>query len=375
MTDTILKISRPRLTLSVLALSMLSTLCSAEAQTRSIPAIIDASTPQLMEANHVPGVSIALIQNHRLTWTGQYGVTSAEARQPVKPETIFEAASMSKPVATYITLQLVQEGKLDLDTPLVEYLGHPYIEDEPLHQQITARMVLSHRTGFPNWRRGKPLVPEFVPGTGAIYSGEAFWFLQKVIEHLKEQTFESIAREYLLDPIGMDASSYVWQEGYETTVSAGHTRAGKIPERKRKIYHEANTAYSLYTTPADYAKFLIAMMRPTDEPPMLLNDALRTLMLKPATLFRERDPVDRGDGNEKGPVYFGLGWRMENTPNGLRFCHSGSNGTGFRCYSEFIPESGNGIVIMTNSMSGDKVWQGIRAAIGPNLSDADTVKN
>src|SRR5690606_19586367 len=189
----------------VLAVSSLlsSQATSAKADERGIPEIINAVTPALMEDASVPGVSVALVQDHEIAWLGQYGVTSADDPKPVTAKTLFEAASMSKPAFALVVLRLVEEGVLDLDTPLADYLGRPYIEDEPLHKRITARMVLSHRTGFPNWRpggwrKGGPLPVKFVPGTGYGYSGEGFLFLQRVIEHLTGQTTEDLTREHLL---------------------------------------------------------------------------------------------------------------------------------------------------------------------------------
>lgn len=355
------------ITWTLLGLFLPGQLIGDTSEGREIPAIIDSVAPALMEEANVPGISVALIQNHEVVWSGQYGVTSALDPKPVTDETVFEAASMSKPAFGFVVLRLVEEGLFDLDKPLVEYLGAPYIEDEPLHEKITGRMVLSHRTGYPNWRRGNPLVPAFVPGTGYSYSGEGFLFLQRTIEHLTERSVEDLMREYLFEPLGMSASSYIWREDYNEIASEGHTRDGELLEGDRRIYRTPNTAYSLYTTPNDYAKFLIAMMRTTDQEPLLPSVELRLKMLQPITLVESRQPLDRGDGNTDGPVYFGLGWRIDTTPTGNRICHSGSNRTGFRCYSEFIPDCGNGIVIMTNSVGGVSVWQGVMAAVGVQL--------
>ncbi len=121
---------------------------------------------------------------------------------------------MSKLPATYLALQLVEREQLDLHKPLVQYLDKPYLPDQPLHEQITAYMVLVHTTGFPNWREGgwqsgNPLLVQFTPGSQFGYSGEGFLYLQRVMEHITAAPFEELAQRELLVPLNMNSSSYV----------------------------------------------------------------------------------------------------------------------------------------------------------------------
>lgn len=330
--------------------------------------IVDEAAPNLLQAAKVPGMSVALIQNHKVTWLGQYGLASVLDSKPVTADTIFEAASMSKPAFAYVFLQFVEKGKMDLDRPLADYWDKPYIENEVLHLKITGRIALSHQTGFPNWRkRGAALAPQFEPGTKYHYSGEGFLYLQRTLERVAGASSDSLTHQFLLDPLHMDASSYVWRPEYTQTAAAGHDKNAQIPEKPRLMYRRPNSAYTLYTTPAEYAKFLIEMMKPENDASALLSYKMRQQMLQPISSVPDRNPTDRGDDNTDGKVYFGLGWRIESTPKGWRYCHSGSNGTGFRCYSEFIPDSGNGIVIMTNGMNGAQVWQQLMRVIGDKL--------
>ena len=143
---------------------------------------------------------------------------------------------MSKLPAAYVTLKLIEQGKLDLDRPLREYLDHPYLTNEPLHLKITARMALSHTTGFPNWRKGGwrsggPLPVLFEPGTKFGYSGEGFTYLQRVIEHITGEPFEPYVQRTLFAPLGITSASYVWQERFEKTAAAGHDAKGAVPPR------------------------------------------------------------------------------------------------------------------------------------------------
>lgn len=319
--------------------------------------IVEQITPRLMVANHVPGVSVSVLENGELSWLGQYGIKTYGQPEAVTDQTIFEAASMSKPIYAYAVLQLVEEGVLDLDTPLVEYLEGPYIEGETLHKKITPRMVLSHTSGFPNWRNGGrqaggPISVHFEPGSDFRYSGEGFYFLQQVVEKLTSVTTEEFMQSRLLRPLGMHSSSYIWQPAYDTLAAAGHNREGDIPERERRIYKTANAAFTLYTTPSDYARFLVEMIREDRSPNHSLSTEMLNQMLTVQSTAEGRKVLERRNNSSEGSVHFGLGWKIEDLPSGNRINHTGSNSTGFRCLSEFSPQTENGIIIMTNASGG-----------------------
>lgn len=141
--------------------------------------------PTLLRDAEVPGVSIAVVSRGARVWTTSAGIAEDSSGQSVTDTTIFEAASLSKPVFAYAVLQLVEKGELSLDTPLVRYFDTAYVEDSR-GKLITARHVLTHSTGFPNWRPdGQPLRMYFTPGSRYSYSGEGLVYLQRVVEHLK----------------------------------------------------------------------------------------------------------------------------------------------------------------------------------------------
>ncbi|HTC40230.1 MAG TPA: serine hydrolase domain-containing protein, partial [Candidatus Acidoferrales bacterium] len=145
---------------------------------------LEQQVPVLLKEGTVPGASLALIRGGKTYWVHGFGVRDAKSGQPVVEDTIFEAASLSKPVFAYGVLKLVDQGKLDLDAPLSKYLPKPYIEGDPRLDKITARYVLSHRTGFPNWRPDAGLTIHFTPGERFSYSGEGFVYLQKVVQQI-----------------------------------------------------------------------------------------------------------------------------------------------------------------------------------------------
>lgn len=141
-----------------------------------------------------------------------FGVKNAKIGLPVTAETVFEAASLSKPVFAYGVLKLIDQGKLGLDVPLTTYLPKPYIDGDERLNKITARIVLSHRTGFPNWR-GKPSLKIcFTPGERFSYSGEGYIYLQRVVEHITGKPLNEYITEAVFTPLGMANSSYVWRQ-------------------------------------------------------------------------------------------------------------------------------------------------------------------
>ena len=194
--------------------------------------------PALMRQHHVPGVSIAVVQQGELRWAQGFGVADARTGRVVTAETVFEACSMSKPIVALLAVQLVQEGRLDLDRPLVEYLGRDYLPDQPAHRRITARMALTHRTGLENWRpgydeMGGPLALMFPPGSEYTYSGEGILFLQRALEAITGQPLERLAQERLFAPLGLARTSFVWSEALEADLASGHREDGGFKERTR----------------------------------------------------------------------------------------------------------------------------------------------
>ena len=310
--------------------------------------------PVWMIQHNVPGVSIALIRNRRIVRTMQFGLKKAGRPGRVDEDSVFEACSMSKPLFAYAVLKLVEQKKLNLDRPLDSYLPEPYLPDEPEAGRITTRMVLNHTTGLPNWRKGgrhaKMLTLRHKPGERFIYSGEGMWYLQRVVEQITGKPINEYMTETLMSRIGMDRSSYVWQERYPENYAHGHNKAGK-PNNYR-YYTDGNTAFSLYTTPADYARYLILMMDTTPEEDFQISAGTLNRMLTPESR--------RSEG-----VYYGLGWAIGG-PDGARYVyHGGSNGSGFRCHARFYRRDGSGIVVMTNATTGATLYNKVLDQVYP----------
>jgi CubicO group peptidase (beta-lactamase class C family) len=342
----------------------------APADPDHIPEYLDQLVPKLMSVYNVPGVSIVGIKNGEIAWDRQYGVLRAGSEKKVDRNTIFEACSMTKPVLAYLALKLVEQGKLDLDRPLVEYLDKPYLEDQPLHKRITARMVLSHTSGFPNWRPGgwqssNPLIVEFEPGTKFGYSGEGFLYLQRVIEHITSMQYCEYADKELFKPLGLTLSSHEWQASYRDIAAVHHNAQGQgQPDSNRYISDIAVAASSLYCTPTEYAKFIVEILKTDRSAPYSLNAHSLNLMFTRTTNTGWKSTLRSGSIIDD-TLWFGLGWVIERTKSGDRISHSGFNGYlfGQTCYTEFDRNKGIGIVIMTNAIGGYPLWREVIALV------------
>ena len=236
------------------------------------PSEWEAFVPSLMSKAHIPGLSIAVIREGRIVWTGAFGVRNVATGAPCDEETIFEAASLTKPLFAYLTLLYVADGKLDLDTPLINYLPEQVIVDSLLKhpldkpgfrrdwfEKITARHVLSHSSGMPHGDPIDPVYPLFFePGSEYRYSADGYYFLQLVLENMASMALEEIARRRVLDPLGMTHSSLVWRDEYEQTAANGHNMFGD-PQNHRR-WSRAHAGASMYTTATDYARFVCAVM-------------------------------------------------------------------------------------------------------------------
>jgi len=179
----------------------------------------------LMGLASVPGLGIAVVERGEVIWARTFGVLNASTQAPVREDSLFEVASMSKPVFAYGALQLVEQQRLDLDRPLVSYYRAPYLPSDPRVDRITARHILSHTSGLPNWgddAKPETLRPAFDPGTRFKYSGEGFFWLQLVVERITGLGLDAFVRTMLFEPARMRHSAFAWDEALLPNVSYGH---------------------------------------------------------------------------------------------------------------------------------------------------------
>ena len=182
------------------------------------------SVPQLMEWANVPGLAVAILRDGKLAWSRGFGVIKAGESTPVGTDTIFPAASLSKPIVAYAILRMRDANLIDIDRPLWNYLPYTDLPDIEHAKAMTARHALSHSSGLQNWRFGKDdkLQFAFKPGESFQYSGEGFYYLLRVIEQISGKGFEEYIQEAVLRPLGMANSTYGWNAAVEPKVTWGH---------------------------------------------------------------------------------------------------------------------------------------------------------
>ena len=223
---------------------------------------LEAMVSGLLAEHGTPGAAIGLLDGDEQTIVaaGSRGLD----RGAVERDTIFAAASLTKPVFALGVMALVDDGDLEMDRPLGEYLPEPYLADDERALSITARMVLSHTTGFPNWREGSDdrvhppdgrLHLRWPPGTRWGYSGEGFTYLQRVVERLCGMSVGEYLTNVVLRPLGMDDSTFAWPGADEPRLAIGHDEAGVARPRFRPPAAKA-AAGGLFTTAPDYLRFL-----------------------------------------------------------------------------------------------------------------------
>lgn len=329
-----------------------------DADNQKLIAELKMLIPVLMKEAGIPGMSIAVIKDGKIIWTEGFGIKNTKTGEAVTKDTIFEAASLTKPFFAYMAMQLVESGELDLDKPLMEYLPkedlvkkyirHPWdLEgfNRDWFSRITARLVLSHSSGLPHGEPRRPLPILFEPGSRYKYSADGYQYLQQVIEHLKGEPLKDLMVKAALEPLGMKHSSMVWQDRYEAQAAVGHDVFGETNGRFRKR-KRAMAAASLYTTAEDYARFVIA----------LLND----VGMKKETIAKMLTPEIDVDED----VFWGLGFGLEKTSNGKAFWQWGDYGI-FRNYIIAYKEKKIGVVYLTNSFNGLSIGDEIvKHAIG-----------
>ena len=298
---------------------------------------LEGAIPALMERGGVTGLAMAITSDTGVVWSRGFGLRSVETKEPVTPNSVFEAASLSKPVFAYAVLQLVDQGLMELDTPISDYYDYADIAHDDRHELITPRMVLTHSPGFPNWRpRGGELTIDREPGTEFSYSGEGFVFLQMAVMQLTGEPLDQLARRLVFEPLGMTSSSYLWQEEFEEVVALPHGPDGELLDKNKPQPGRGNAAASLHTTAPDFARFMTAIMTGAG-----LTDSTAAAMLTPQI------EVDPG-------LAWGLGIGLQDTEEGKAFWHWGDN-MAYKAYTITYPADRIGVVWFTNSENGHSI--------------------
>ena len=328
----------------------------------------------LAKKARVHGMAVSVFNGREPVYSRAFGVKRTDTKEPLRTDTVFYGASLSKAVFGVLVMRLVQDGVIDLDTPLHKYLDRPIatlepsgrkawhedlkaLAEDPRHLKVTARMCLSHTTGLPNWRwfeEDRKLRFHFEPGTRYSYSGEGLTFLQVVLERLTKKPLEDLMREKVFGPYGMATSSYTWQPRFEGNFCHGHDEAGKVLEKDKD--NAARSASTLETTPEDYTRFLGAILNRRG-----LREPSWKEMFSPQVHIsskRQFGPLASEDTADNAAIQlaYGLGWGLLKTPHGPAAFKEG-HADGFEHYSIVFPERGAGVLIMANSANGEGVFK------------------
>lgn len=307
---------------------------------------LDRFIEEKMHELNMPGLSIAVINDGQIVYHRTLGVKHAETREPVSDQTLFEAASVTKSVFAYFVMRTVEMGLLNLDMPLHEYLPNYDLDHDDRYKQITARMVLSHQTGMPNWRfenKGQYLNLRFDPGSGFSYSGEGYEYLANVIAHLQGGTrkeLDNLFNEVVFDFLKMENASFVWDESMKVHKAHGHN-GGVANTRYEPVLPWV--AGGIHTEAVSFGKFIVALM----EEKGLSEASVRELLKNQVTIPRIHLFADRF-----GLDAWGLGFGIEDTPYGRAYSHGGNNGD-FQSHFEFFKEKKIGYVFFTNCAQGE----------------------
>jgi CubicO group peptidase (beta-lactamase class C family) len=336
-------------------------------ETEALAARLRERIPDLMEQAGVQGAQIAVINGGSTAWHASFGFANAETKASVTDASVFEAASLSKPVFAYAVLKLVDEGSIDLDTPISKYLPGRYdVGDDARLDQITPRHVLSHQSGFPNWRAGSDALKiHFTPGERFSYSGEGFVYLAAAVERITGQTLEAFMRRTVFEPLGMTSSSYVWQSRYEALKVYNHGLLGDLAGRRTPW--RANAAASLHTTAGDYARFVAAVLAGQG-----LQPATARALMSPQSRPDERGintATAAPTGRFARSLAWGLGIGLEQEGQAWSLWHWGDNGT-TKAYVAASPQRRIGIVLFANAENGLSLAPPIVAEVMGDASPA-----
>ncbi len=325
---------------------------------------IDAHATEWLRDSDVPSLAVAYIESGKVAWTAVYGEQSPGVAATER--TLYNMASLTKPITAETVLRLASAGKLSLDESMSPFWLDPDIRDDPWSKLLTPRLCLSHQTGFANWRRmtGGVLKIRWKPGTQTGYSGEGYNYVGRFTEEKLKRPFDALAQEMVFDPIGMNETSYTSKVWYTGRLAVPRGPKGEKPVDP--IATTWNGADLLRTTIGDYAKFVVSVMHDealtkgiATERATMTRDTVKPQDLEKAC----REAGD--DGHCTVTAGMGLGWEVE-TVNGVKILDHDGSDWGVRTLAMFVPSQGVGVVVFTNGDNGMQVIRRVVGALYPN---------
>lgn len=323
---------------------------------QSFTSSLDERVPQLMQRHNIPGVTMALIQDGEPVWSAAYGYADLERKQPMQVDAVCRAESISKSVTAWGVMNLVEEGRLELDAPVHEYLeGWQLPETRFDEEDVTIRRLLSNSAGMPLGTIGEeyeplgamPSLEEYLtreavlqrsPGEMFEYSNPGFNLLELVVENVTGESFANYMEDEVLAPLGMEHASYEWDEAIRPLLPLGYDlQGGPVPP----YVYPASASGGLFATVEDVARFAAAGMAAN----AVDQDVLSRSSIREIHSPQVEIPGMFGMVAEE----YGFGHFLETLPDGRTAAWHGGQGHGWMTHFHVVPETGDGIVIFTNS--------------------------
>lgn len=325
---------------------------------------IDTTVERLMRAGEVHGLGLALIGAGKVAYLKAYGMADVGESRALRTDTVMYGASLTKAAFAWMVMTLVDEGTVDLDRPIGEYLPQPLdqyenytdLAGDERWRAWTLRTLLSHQSGLPNWRwfsESKQLEILFEPGSRYAYSGEGIQIAQLTLEAGLGLDVGALMQERVFDRFGMHRTSMLWREDFRPNFARGHDEAGK--NLGHQMRDEVHVAGSMDTTLADFAAFLAAVLRGDG-----LSDAARAEMLGAQVAITSRHqfptqfPVDT-EAYQAIKLSYGLGWGLFQSAFGPAFFKEGHD-DGTNNYALCLEEAQRCILLLSNSSNGEGIF-------------------
>lgn len=320
------------------------------------PAGLGEEVERILAETRVPSISVARIEQGRIAWTAAWGAQREGV--PATPDTLYNVASLTKPISAETVLRAASAGRLSIDEAMADHWVDPDIAGDPRIRRLTARLSLTHRTGFPNWRfqTDDRLVFQRDPGGDVGYSGEGFEYMARYAERRTGTPFEQLAQTLVLGPAGMTRTAYTRRDWFDGRIAAPADAEGAWLEPVIRDRFMASD--DLHTTPADYARFLIGVAQGEGLTPALAAERNR---IQVSTRDSACTPARAGACPDE--MGWGLGWDVAVFGDRRVLWHTGADRGEFT-FAYIVPETGEGAVALTNSAVGHRAMLPLFERIG-----------
>lgn len=317
---------------------------------------LDRDLPRLLEENHVPSVSVARLEHGRIVMERAYGMQDATTK--ATPRSLYNIASLTKPITAQVAMRLISQGVFTLDEPMAPVWMDPDIADDPRRNLLTPRIALTHQTGFANWRSmtGGKLAFQFEPGTKYGYSGEGFEYLARFMEKKTGEPLDRLAQRLIFDPLGMKETAFTRQEWFagRVAVPADDKGVWMTPRFAEKPI----SADMVYTTAHDYALLLKAVVEKTGVTPQVAAERDRIQIGVQDQVCARLAPAPCPSA-----VGSGLSWQVMRFGKTTVMMHGGHD-PGVHTLAYFVPADGSGGVILSNGDNGRRMYGAILRDLG-----------